>query len=225
MLNDGTHVIVRPVHACDRDLEADFIKRLSPEARHFRFLGAIREASPTLLDQLVNVDHRNSMAFIALIYEQTSAREVGVSRFSASIDGNDCECAVTIADDWQHRGLAVVLMQHLIDEVRQKGFRTMFSMDSIANEPMRALAQYLGFLSTPDPGDAGQVIYTLDLRHEVRPDGPVICKACASKGHAVEMKPHAIKVPHADVSERSENTELKSYRCPQCEGVSYFRVS
>lgn len=164
MLNDGSHVIVRPIHADDRDLEANFIKRLSSEARHFRFLGAMREASATLLDQLVNVDYRSSMAFVALIYDQTSPREVGVSRYSASLGGNDCECAVTIADEWQHRGLAVVLMQRLIDEARQKGFQKMFSMDSIANEPMRELAQYLGFRNTPDPEDVSQVIYTLDLQ-------------------------------------------------------------
>jgi hypothetical protein len=53
----------------------------------------------------------------------------------------------------------------------------------------------------------------------------VICKACASKGQVVEMKPHAINVPHADVSERSENTGLETYRCPECENVSHFRVS
>jgi GNAT superfamily N-acetyltransferase len=173
MLNDGSHVIVRPIHADDRDLEADFIKRLSSEARHFRFLGAMREASTALLDQLVNVDYRSSMAFIAIVYDQASPREVGVSRYSASEGGKDCECAVTVADEWRHRGLAVLLMQRLIDEARHNGFKMLFSMDSIANEPMGELAEYLGFHSAPDPGDASQVIYTLDLQStldgEIRP--------------------------------------------------------
>ena len=55
-LSDGSHVLVRPIRPEDRERESDFIARLSPAARHFRFLGEIREASPALLDQLVNVD-------------------------------------------------------------------------------------------------------------------------------------------------------------------------
>jgi len=162
-LNDGSHVLVRPIRPEDRDRESDFIKRLSPEARHFRFLGEIREASPSLLNQLMNVDYSSSMAFVALTDDTASSREVGVSRYSASGDNTHCECAVTVADDWQHRGLAVVLMRHLIDVARHNGFRHMFSMDTSTNEPMRQLADYLHFHRTPDPDDASQVIHTLDL--------------------------------------------------------------
>jgi DNA-directed RNA polymerase subunit RPC12/RpoP len=64
----------------------------------------------------------------------------------------------------------------------------------------------------------------MKTKYEVRPDGPVICKECSSKGHPVEMKPYAISAPDADVSERPD-TELESYRCPNCESVAYFRVS
>jgi len=86
-----------------------------------------------------------------------------VSRYSASSDDQHCECAVTVADDWQHRGLGVALMQHLIDLARQNGFRQMSSMDASANEPMRELARYLGFRCTRDPEDSTQVIHVLDL--------------------------------------------------------------
>ena len=65
----------------------------------------------------------------------------------------------------------------------------------------------------------------METKYEVRPDGPVICKSCASKGNSVEMEPHASNVSHTDVSDRLEDTGLKSYRCPECESVSYFRVS
>lgn len=162
-LNDGSHVLVRPIKPEDRERENAFIERLSPEARHFRFLGEMREASPELLDRLVNVDHRKDMAFVALVHDDGELREVGVSRYSTSGDEKRCECAVTVADDWRHRGLAVVLMRHLIDVARRNGFRQMFSMDSAANEAMRELASYLGFERKRDPGDATQVIHTLDL--------------------------------------------------------------
>jgi GNAT superfamily N-acetyltransferase len=162
-LNDGSHVLIRPIQAEDRERESDFIERLSPAARHFRFLGEMREASPQLLDQLVNVDYHKTMAFVALVHDNGVLREVGVSRYAASGDDKHCECAVTVADDWQHRGLAVVLMRHLIGVARRNGFRQMFSIDAAANEPMRELAHYLGFHRQRDPGDATQVVHTLDL--------------------------------------------------------------
>jgi GNAT superfamily N-acetyltransferase len=162
-LKDGSRVLLRPIRPEDRERERKFIESLSSEARHFRFLGEIREASPELLDQLVNIDYHNSMAFVALVHDNGALREVGVSRYSASSDDQHCECAVTVADDWQHRGLGVALMQHLIDLARQNGFRQMSSMDASANEPMRELARYLGFRCTRDPGDSTQVIHVLDL--------------------------------------------------------------
>ena len=162
-LNDGSHVLVRPIRTEDRERESEFIERLSPESRHFRFLGEMREASPALLDQLVNIDRQKDMAFVALVHDTGVLREVGVSRYSTAGGDNQCECAVTVADDWQHRGLGVVLMRHLIDVARRNGFRRMFSMDAASNEPMRDLASYLGFERKRDPQDAAQVIHSLDL--------------------------------------------------------------
>ncbi|MDA3920160.1 MAG: GNAT family N-acetyltransferase [Salinisphaera sp.] len=165
MLNDGSRVLIRPIREDDRERERTFIERLSPQARHFRFLGTFKTASPALLDQLMQVDYRKNTALIALVHDNGVLREVGVSRYNDAGDGDEshCEFAVTIADDWQHRGLAVVLMRHLIAIACRNGFHQMASMDAADNEPMRELAQYLGFSRTPDPNDATQVMHVLDL--------------------------------------------------------------
>ncbi|MGA9422706.1 MAG: GNAT family N-acetyltransferase [Rhodanobacteraceae bacterium] len=162
-LNDGSPVLIRPLRAEDRERESDFINRLSPETRHFRFLGSMSGVSPALLDQLMNVDDTQTLAFVALAHEDGALREVGVSRYSAFGDDKHCECAVTVADNWRHRGLGVTLMRHLIDMARRNGFRQMVSIDDSANQAMRELAHFLGFHSASDPGDASQVVHTLDL--------------------------------------------------------------
>jgi GNAT superfamily N-acetyltransferase len=161
-LTDGRRVLVRPIRPDDRQREHDFIERLSPESRHFRFLCEIREASSQLLDLLVNVDSVEGAAFIALAHIDGELREVGVSRFAASGDG-DCECAVTVADDWQHGDLGTVLMRRLIDLARALGFRRMVSIDAAANTSMQNLASDLGFHRETDPEDATQVLHTLKL--------------------------------------------------------------
>lgn len=162
-LADGTHVLVRPLRPEDRAREAAFIRRLSATSRRNRFLGEIREASPGLLDQLMNVDGRRAMAFVALAHDNGELREVGISRYAADPGMERCECAVTIADDWRHRGLAVLLMRHLIEVARHEGFKALYSRDLGENDDMRELAEFLGFSRKQDADDPSLVIHTLLL--------------------------------------------------------------
>lgn len=162
-LNDGSHVLIRPLRPEDREREVDFIRNLSQEARHFRFLAAVKEVSPALLDHLMQVDYRHKMAFVALAHQDGQLVEVGVSRYAATEENAQCECAVTVADAWQHRGLGTALMRHLIETARQNGFKQMYSVDLVANTHLQALARDLGFRSTRDPQDATQLIHSLEL--------------------------------------------------------------
>ncbi|MNT48663.1 Acetyltransferase Pat [compost metagenome] len=162
-MNDGSHVLIRPLREEDREREIEFIRNLSPEARHFRFLGAVKEVSPALLEQLMQVDYRDKMAFVALVHQDGKLIEVGVSRYAASEERGQCECAVTVADAWQHRGLGTALMRHLIETARQNGFKRMYSVDAVANTHLHALARDLGFCSTRDPQDVAQLIHSLQL--------------------------------------------------------------
>jgi hypothetical protein len=56
------------------------------------------------------------------------------------------------------------------------------------------------------------------------PDGPVLCEACIKAGQEVEMQPHPELPPEAAKHAEHENTELQSYRCPECETLEIFRV-
>jgi GNAT superfamily N-acetyltransferase len=162
-LSDGTRVLIRPIRAEDRQLERDFILRLSPESRRFRFLGDFRQPSEALLDQLVDVDDAKKVAFVALIHDDGHLREIGVSRFAAEPDGQCCECAITVSDDWKNRGVGVTLMKHLIGVARERGFTQLFSIDSAGNRPMRDLATFLGFSHHAVVDDSTLVRHELDL--------------------------------------------------------------
>lgn len=162
-LRDGAHVLIRPIRPEDAALEKKFIERLSPTSRRYRFLGSIGEPSEELIRRLTWIDHHRAAAFVALVHRDGETREVGVSRFCLDADGRSCECAVTVADEWQHKGLGVILMRHLIEVARARGIRSMVSYDAAENAGMRDLAAFLGFHRTADPDDPRQVIYTLPL--------------------------------------------------------------
>ena len=163
-LNDGSHVLIRPLRPQDREREKAFIENLSPATRHQRFLGEIKEVGEQLLNQLMDVGTPQRVAYVALVHDNGELREVGISRY-AQVDEqpSHCEFAVTIADEWQGKGLGALLMQHLIDEARNNGFQQMYSVDSAANYSMRRLAKQLGMRSAIAPDDATQVIHSLAL--------------------------------------------------------------
>jgi GNAT superfamily N-acetyltransferase len=162
-LRDGTPVLIRPLAESDRQREIDFIDRLSHRSRRMRFLGDFRKMSVASIDRLMKIDYESQMAFVALVHENGALREIGISRYSATSDGKRCECAVTVADEWQGRGLGVLLMRHLVDIARRNGFKQMFSVDAADNQAMRDLASYLGFNRRMDPEDSALVIHSLDL--------------------------------------------------------------
>ncbi len=160
-LDDGSHVLIRPLRAEDRELERNFLERLSPMTRKLRFHGEVK-ISDALLDSLMDVDYQDNMAFVALVHDDGELREIGISRY-AKVDSNQCECALTTADDWKRRGLGKALMRHLIDVARRNGFTQMYSIDQAIDRDMRDLAVELGFRAQRDPDDATRVIRRLAL--------------------------------------------------------------
>lgn len=159
----GHTVTIRPMCHTDADREQDFVRRLSPQSKHYRFLGAVRELTPEEVRQFCDVDGHRSMAFVATVDEDNSPRIVGVSRYAPNAESSAREIAITVADDWQHQGLGTRLARTLIQHAREHGVRKLYSIDLADNAHMRMLARDLGMKGSTDPEDAHQVIYSLNL--------------------------------------------------------------
>ena len=164
VLHDGTHVVIRPIHKQDVELERRFIEGLSPRSRHFRFLEAMRSPSEALLKQLTAIDPSTDAAYVALIAVGAEKREIGVARFSARPDGKDCEFAITVNDEWQNKGLGTLMMKHLIAVARTRGIESMYSSDASDNDLMRKFAEHLHFQHKRDPQDGTQVLYSVAIK-------------------------------------------------------------
>jgi L-amino acid N-acyltransferase YncA len=144
-------------------MEGEFIRNLSVETKHYRFLGGVKELSPAELKRLCDVDGRHSMAFVATVNKEGHETEVGVSRY-AEYPGDDAgELAITIADAWQHKGLGHLLLKQLIEYAKAHGVKQLYSMELADNTAMRELASEFAMSVSADPDDANQVIYSLTL--------------------------------------------------------------
>jgi GNAT superfamily N-acetyltransferase len=162
-LADGRQVVIRPLSRRDAAAERSFIEGLSDQSRRYRFLGQVPHPSDEFIEQLTDIDYANDVALAAVVQDDGGERIVGVSRYAADSTRERGECAVVVADEWQHKGLGTALMRHLIGIAQDRGLRLLESTDMSENGEMRELARDLGFHCRVDPEDAHQVIYGLPL--------------------------------------------------------------
>ena len=121
-LRDGARVTLRPIAPEDKPLIAASFERLSEESRYRRFFTSKKELSAAELDYLLDVDHSDHEAIIAV--DQLSGEAVGVARYVRSNDDAEvADVAVTVIDDWQGRGLGRVLLTRLTHRARREGVR------------------------------------------------------------------------------------------------------
>ena len=162
-LADGTPVTLRPIRVADADIEQQFVRGLSDEARYFRFMDMLRELSPQMLKQMTDIDYHNQMALIAVTRSADHEIQIAVGRFIVFPDGVDCEFAIVVGDAWQKKGIATALMQLLIEAARSRGLKKMIGEVLASNVKMLKFVAALGFHAATDPGDPRQLRVTKEL--------------------------------------------------------------
>jgi acetyltransferase len=151
---DGAWYLIRPIGLGDAAKERDFICGLSEESRYQRLMYSVREPSTAFIEQMVHVDCRHSMAFVAVAGEGRAERIIGVARYAESGDGQGCEFAIVVSDLWQSRGVGSALTRRLIDHARSQGISHFQARISTSNSRMVAFANRLGFTTRLTPGDS-----------------------------------------------------------------------
>ena len=157
-LRGGQTLRVRPIRPEDATLEIAFVDRMSERSRYMRFFNAGRGLTPAMLARLTQVDYDRELALIALSGGEGETEQiVGVARFAANPDGESCEFAVAIDDDWNGRGVATILMQRLMEAAHDAGSRRMTGNVLHDNDSMLKLAARLDFKRSRDEDDSALV--------------------------------------------------------------------
>jgi acetyltransferase len=162
-LSDGTDIVIRPIRPEDAEIEQTFIRNLTPETRYFRFMSSISELSLEMLVRFTQIDYHNEMALIAVWEGPEGEQEIGVTRYMTNVDKRSCEFAIVIADEWQGRGIARLLMRSLIEVARDRGLEVMEGRVLSNNFRMLDLMTRLNFRVSNDPSDPNIKVVQLPL--------------------------------------------------------------
>jgi nucleotide-binding universal stress UspA family protein/RimJ/RimL family protein N-acetyltransferase len=162
-LRDGARVVLRPIAPEDRQVLAASFDRLSEESRYRRFLTSKDKLSAAELDYLVDVDHKNHEAIVAI--DPVTGEGLGVARYVRSGDDAElAEVAVTVADDWQGRGLGRALLGRLTYRARREGVRRFSAL--VQGENRASLGLLEGAGETRRRWETGQVELVIELPPE-----------------------------------------------------------
>lgn len=146
-LADGTLVTIRPIRPEDKEQLRDGFARLSPASRYLRFHSFKQALSEEDLRYLTEVDGDDHHALVAVTSSHDLREDVGigVARFVRDAKEPDlAEAAITVADDFQGKGLGKVLLRRLIEAAREHGVRRFQAEVLPENGPMVHLLRDAG---------------------------------------------------------------------------------
>ena len=152
-LSDGRDMVIRPIRPEDAEIESTFVRNLSPESKYFRFMQSLQELTEEMLVRFTQIDYDREMAFIATTEFNGDEAEIAVGRYVTNPDGNSCEFAIVVGDEWRRMGIGTRIMMALMQVAKSRGLKTMEGEILTENTKMISLARKLGFTIRAIPDD------------------------------------------------------------------------
>lgn len=141
LLTDGTTAHVRDISPHDADALVEFHKALSPESVILRFFGPHPQLSDAEVEHFTRVDGVDRVALVA----ERAGHLVAVARYDRPPGRDEAEVAFVVADAFQGKGLATILLEHLVVAGRAHGVRR-FAAETLAeNHRMLDVLRAAGF--------------------------------------------------------------------------------
>jgi acyl-CoA synthetase (NDP forming)/GNAT superfamily N-acetyltransferase len=127
LLADGATIEIRPGTSGDFDAVWHMYRAMSPDNIYLRFFSMSRSAADEQAQRVCrepSADHATRLAWL-------DGELVGVASYECAKPPVTAEVAVAVADHAHHRGIATLLIEHLVSAAREQGVRT-FSADVLA---------------------------------------------------------------------------------------------
>jgi len=150
---NGDAITVRFVEPRDADFLQNYFRGLTARSRYNRFLGAMSQLPPTLLERFIHVGEADQFSVIATIEVDGFETIVGEARYAFDFQASSFEFGLSIDDRWQGHGIGKALLKNLECRAAAFGAASMFGDTLRSNESMIALAKKSGYAFGNSPGD------------------------------------------------------------------------
>jgi len=139
-LRDGSSIHIRPVQSTDREAMRAFFDGLSSDSICFRFFGLANLDWAT--EWSLEVDYADRHALVAMSGPDRTIVAHGVY---VRIDACRAEVAFVVADAWQGRGIATIMLAHLAAAAERHGISVFTAEVMAANHRMIQVFRDSGF--------------------------------------------------------------------------------
>lgn len=157
-LAGGERVVVRPVLPQDADLTSAFFRELPATSRYDRFLGPMQGLPPELVARFTRVDYADHLALVAEVFAAGSEIVIAEARYVRAADMTSAEFAVSVADAWQGKGLASLMLAKLACRAAAQGITRLTGETLAGNARMLHLARKAGFTIRPSQDVRGLML-------------------------------------------------------------------
>ena len=139
LLTDGTTVRIRQAGPADHDAVLALYEGMSAENLRRRFFTVSHLSADEAADRLTRRDRSGYRALVA----QSGGRLVGLAEYEALPESATAEIALSVADDWHHRGLGTLLLEHLMAAARHVGSQVGAGLKSLVGGELRGQTKML----------------------------------------------------------------------------------
>jgi RimJ/RimL family protein N-acetyltransferase len=140
-LADETPATVRPITPADAAALVKFHGQLSQRAITLRYFYPHLELPAEEVAHLTEVDGRDRVALVV----ERAGDLIAVARYDRLDDPDLAEVAFLVADEFQHHGIATMLLQRLAERARQVGITHLIAEVMGENKAMLGVFHEAGF--------------------------------------------------------------------------------
>jgi GNAT superfamily N-acetyltransferase len=177
LLADGVIVLIRPARPGDLDAVRQMHEAMSQDNTYLRFFGLSRAAAGQEARRVCRTPSADCLALLAW----HGADLVGVASYEPALQPQTAEIAFAVADHAHRRGVAMLLLEHLVSAARSQGIRTFTAQTLAENYAMLKVFASTGLRARRHLAD-GVTELTFDLpRDDADPGWDRYLDAVASR--------------------------------------------
>ena len=163
-LRDGTAVCLRAIRPDDKERMRTAFGKLSPQTVYKRFFHHMTDLTSGALREATELDFRDHVSLALTVEDETREKLIALGQFVRIGPGADCaEVAFVVADDYQRRGAATLLLQHLVRLARTLGIRELLALVLEDNRDMLEVFEHSKLpLRQSFEGGVRRIVLSLD---------------------------------------------------------------